>query len=266
MNKYWAIKNKADESAEIFIYGDISKEKWNESDVSGKSFLDELKSLNANKINLHINSAGGDVFEALAIYNTLKNFSGEVYCYIEGICASAATVISAGCTRVSMAENSLFMIHNPLVGLMGFYDEPTIDKVKNSLLKVKATLIKTYQIRTNKTDEEISELLDAETWYTAEEALENNFVDEILGVVDSDFDNAKKILYVNNLMVDCRKFDTAQIKNRIDKPPLVNAAQSYISKVIVDNLNSGAEGLADSIPHTPDKNKQTADLIAKFLK
>ena len=211
--KFW---NKSAETADIFIYGDITSEKWDETETTAKSFVDDLKSFGGRDVTIHLNSGGGDCFAALAIYNTLKNYSGKVNVSIEGLCASAATIIACGGSKITIAANSLMMIHNPSVGLSGYFDEIDIDKVKNSLSAVKSTLIQTYQTRTGKNESELDKLLSAETWFTAAEAIENGFADEILGEISSQFDDAKKILFVNKLSVDCRKFDCKKIGEKVE--------------------------------------------------
>lgn len=218
--KFW---NKSAESADIFIYGEIVSEKLFDEDTTAKSFVDDLKSFGGADVTIHLNSGGGDCFAALAIYNTLKQYSGAVNISIEGLCASAATIIACGGSRVTIAANSLMMIHNPSVGLAGYFDEIDIGKVQNSLSAVKSTLIQTYQARTGKSERELAKLLDNETWYTAQEAVENGFADEVLGEISSQYDASKQVLFVNKLSVDCRKFDCTQLKAKI-----------YRSKVTVD--------------------------------
>lgn len=213
MKKFW---NKADETNEIFIYGEIVSESWLDSDVTAKSFADDLKSFGGKDVTLRINSGGGDVFAAVAISNVIKSYKGKVKCFIDGLAASAATIITCACDSVSIAKNALFMVHNPEVWLAGSFDEKEISKVQNSLNAVKSSIVTTYTEKTGKTEKEISKLLDAETWYTAEEAKENNFVDEISGEVETKIDNAKKILFVNSLQVDCQKFDFEKIKNKLE--------------------------------------------------
>ena len=211
--KFW---NKSAESADIFIYGEIASEKLFDTDVTAKSFLEDLKSFGGSDVTLHINSGGGCCFNALAIYNTIKQYSGAVNVSIEGLCASAATIIAMGGSKITIAANSLMMIHNPSVGLAGYFDENDIGKVANSLSAVKSTLIQTYQARTGKSESELAKLLSAETWFTASEAVENGFADEILGEVSSQYDDSKQILFVNKMSVDCRKFDCRQLKSKMD--------------------------------------------------
>ena len=209
--KFW---NKSAESADIFIYGEIASEKLFDTDVTAKSFLDDLKSFGGSDVTIHLNSGGGDCFNALAIYNTIKQYSGAVNVSIEGLCASAATIIAMGGSKITIAANSLMMIHNPSVGLMGYFDENDIGKVANSLSAVKSTLIQTYQARTGKSERELAKLLSAETWFTASEAVENGFADEVLGEVSSQYDDSKQILFVNKMSVDCSKFDCNQLREK----------------------------------------------------
>lgn len=211
--KFW---NKSAESADIFIYGEIASEKLFDEDTTAKSFVDDLKSFGGADVTIHLNSGGGDCFAALAIYNTLKNYSGAVNISIEGLCASAATIIACGGSKITIAANSLMMIHNPSVGLAGYFDEIDIGKVQNSLSAVKSTLIQTYQARTGKTESELAKLLNNETWYTAQEAVENGFADEVLGEISSQYDASKQVLFVNKLSVDCRKFDCNQLRRKMD--------------------------------------------------
>lgn len=211
--KFW---NKSAESADIFIYGDITSEKWMDEDTSAKSFVDDLKSFGGADVTIHLNSGGGDCFAALAIYNTIKKYSGAVNVSIEGLCASAATIIACGGSKITIANNSLMMIHNPCVGLHGYFDEIDIGKVQNSLSAVKSTLIQTYQARTGKSESELAKLLNNETWYTAQEAVENGFADEVLGEISSQYDASKQVLFVNKLSVDCRKFDCNQLRRKMD--------------------------------------------------
>ena len=211
--KFW---NKSADSADIFIYGDIVTERWDETETTAKNFAEELRSFGGSDVTIHINSSGGDCFAALAIYNTIKQYTGAVNVSIEGLCASAATIIACGGSKVTIAANSLMMIHNPSVGLAGYFDESDLFKVQNSLNAVKSSILKTYKTRTGKSDGELEKLLSAETWFTAEESVENGFANEIFGEISSQYDDARKILFVNKLSVDCRKFDCKQLRSKID--------------------------------------------------
>lgn len=248
MKKFW---NKADETNEIFIFGEIVSESWFDSDVTAKSFADDLKSFGGKDVTLRINSGGGDVFAAVAISNVIKSYKGKVKCSIDGLAASAATIITCACDSVSIAKNALFMVHNPAVALFGFFDEKEISKVQNSLNAVKSSIVTTYTDKTGKTADEISKLLDAETWYTADEAKENNFVDEIVGEVETKIDDAKKILFVNSLQVDCKNFDFEKIKNKLEEKKMDD--KSLLAK-IKNLLGADVKPAVVEIKDTAEKN------------
>jgi len=251
LKKFW---NKAETTNEIFIFGEIVGEKLFDSDVTAKSFADDLKSFGGQKVTLHVNSGGGDVFAATAIANVIKNYSGEIFCTIEGIAASAATIITSACDKVSICNNALLMIHNPTVGLLGYYDEAEISKALSSLSAVKSSIVTTYIDKTGKTEAEISKLMDAETWYTAREALENKFVDEISGEVSAVLDSSKKMLFVNSLQVDCKNFDVQKIKNKLEVRNMQE--ESLLTKI--KNLLGG-----ESVSPEPEENPSVMDAINK---
>lgn len=207
MKKFW---NKAD--AEIFIYGDISAEKYSDADTTAKLFVDDLKTFKGKDLTLHVNSAGGDVFTALAIYNSLKNYSGKTTIQIDGLAASAASIVAMAGDKIKMAENALMMIHPPSVGLAGFYDAAELGKVSNSLNAVKDSIITTYETRTKKPRAELEKMVDAETWLTANDALAGNFIDEITGAVDAQFDNAQKLIFMNKVELSCADIDFEKVK------------------------------------------------------
>lgn len=207
MRKFW---NKA-EPNEIFIFGEITGEKWSDTDITAKSFADDLKTFNGEDVTIHINSVGGDVFAATAISNVIKNYSGNVTILIDGLCASAASLITCAGNTVKMAKNALMMIHNPTVGLFSYFDENELSKVTNALQAIKESIITTYEMRTKKTREEIETMLKAETWLSADEALGINLIDEITGEVEAQFDNSQKIIFMNHVKLDCGRYDLNRI-------------------------------------------------------
>ena len=95
---FWKFVNSTN-SADIYIYGEISSQKWDDSDVTAKDFVEDLNKAKNKNVTVHINSSGGDVFQALAIYNSLKNYEGQVTISVEGVCASAATIIACAGQR-----------------------------------------------------------------------------------------------------------------------------------------------------------------------
>ena len=174
MNKF-KISNKG-ETAEIYMYDEVGPS-WLGM-VGAKGLADELKAMSdVKEIRVNINSPGGDVFEGLSIYNLLVKHPAKIKVSIDGMAASIASIIAMAGDEIEMAENALMMIHNPWAITAGDADElrklaETMDQVKDSLLKV-------YADRTGGEAEEISDMMNAETWLSSAEALERGFATSI---------------------------------------------------------------------------------------
>ena len=200
--KFW---NKAEKTNDIYIYGDITSEAYGDADVTAKGFTDVLKKCKG-AVNVHVNSVGGDVFNALAIYNSLKQYESDVNIIIDGIAASAASLIICAGDNVKMASNALIMVHTPSVGLLGYYDAAELGKIQNSLIAVEGAILDTYKQRLPaKSHADIAKMVTAETYLTAEEAKELGFVDEITASVEMEVDDANKLLLVNKFELDCKQ-------------------------------------------------------------
>ncbi len=172
--------------AEIMVYGEICDYKWFENDVTATDFdkaIKKAKADGAEKLNIRINSPGGYVYQAVAMRSMLEAAAKDmdVYVNIEGLCASAATMLCCvqGVKKVSIAKGSEFMIHNPMTGIWGNYND--LMKEAEHLKAMADSCAKMYADKTGKTVEEMQSLMDAETWYTAEQAVEAGFADEIYG-------------------------------------------------------------------------------------
>lgn len=182
MSKFWKIKNEAGSAnVELYLYGQIAEGSWNENDKGAKEFADDLAACGGKNITLRINSPGGDIFAAQAIYNVLKAYPGKVTAHIDGICASAATVVACGVSKVIMPKNALYMIHNPMACVFDMLDAEALSKMADTLAKVKETVVNVYKDRAGgkMSVDEIIRFMDEETWMSAEEALEKGLIDEI---------------------------------------------------------------------------------------
>jgi ATP-dependent Clp endopeptidase proteolytic subunit ClpP len=160
----------------------IGEDFWTGGGVTAKSFQKELSDIKASQIDLHINSPGGVVFDGITIYNLIKQHPANVTTYIDGIAASIASVIALAGDKVIMAANALYMVHNPTGLAMGTASD--MRSLADVLDKVAGTMVGTYASKTGKADAEIRAMLDAETWMTADEALEHGFIDEISEEMD----------------------------------------------------------------------------------
>ena len=172
-NSWFQIQAKANNSATIIIYDEIGG--WG---ITAKRFAEELRDLgNVQNIEMRIHSPGGDVFEGMTIYNLLKGCSAYITCYIDGLAASMGSVIAMAADKIIMPENGFMMIHKPWGGQMG--DAEDMRKYADLLDKVESTLLASYVNKTGKTEDEISNLLAEETWFTGSEAVEAGFADEL---------------------------------------------------------------------------------------
>jgi ATP-dependent Clp endopeptidase proteolytic subunit ClpP len=171
---WYAISAKADTSqTEISIFDEIGF--WG---ISAKQFISDLKNVPANhQIVLRIHSPGGEVFDGNAIANALKRHPGGYVAQIEGLAASMATVISLGGQPVKMAENGFYMIHNPWGMAVG--DAADMRDQAELLDKIQTGIVNAYAAKSGQTPEQIQQWMDSETWFTAQEAKDAGFVDEI---------------------------------------------------------------------------------------
>ena len=180
----WEITNHNDNEAEILLYDDIANfddDKWGY--ISAKGLIHKIKALgNIQNITLRINSNGGNVFQAQAMYNFLRTHPANVTVRIDGIAASAASLVAMAGNKIIMPENSFMMIHNPAGGVMG--ESGDMREVADILDKIRDMIANAYVARTGQEREKIISLMDAATWMTANEAHELNFCDEVEKAVE----------------------------------------------------------------------------------
>ena len=184
--KFWAWKNQADTGSggndsgsarELELYGTIAEESWFDDDITPAMFKEELFA-GSGPITVWINSPGGDCVAASQIYTMLMDYRGDVTVKIDGIAASAASVIAMAGTEVLMAPTALMMIHNPATIAMG--DHEDMQKAIEMLDEVKESIINAYEIKTSLSRAKLSHLMDAETWMNANKAVELGFADGVL--------------------------------------------------------------------------------------
>lgn len=204
----------------LFLNGTIAEESWFDDDVTPQLFKDELMSGDGN-ITVWINSPGGDCVAAAQIYNMLMDYPHDVTVKIDGIAASAASVIAMAGTKVLMSPVSMMMIHNPAT--VAFGDHTEMQKAIEMLDSVKESIINAYELRTGMSRTKLAHLMDAETWMDANKAVELGFADDVLKRSDTEDVEAPAVsmLYskanvVNSLM------DKIATKCRIEQKSEVN--------------------------------------------
>ena len=186
MKKFWNWKSRkirdqasGEEVNErvLFLNGTIAEESWFDDDVTPALFKQELDSGSGN-ITVWINSPGGDVFAAAQIYNMLMDYKGDVTVRIDGLAASAATMIAMAGGTVEMSPVGMFMIHNPSTAVIGNTKE--MQAAIQMLDEVKDSIINAYELKTGLPRQQLSDLMDAESWMNAKKAVELGFADKIL--------------------------------------------------------------------------------------
>ena len=178
MRKFWNWASDSDtQSRTLYLNGVIAEESWFEDDVTPKAFKEELIS-GEGDIEVWINSPGGDCIAASQIYNMLMDYKGNVTVKIDGIAASAASVIAMAGTEVLMGPTSLMMIHNPFTVAIG--DSEEMQKAIGMLDEVKESIVNAYEIKTGLSRPRLSHLMDAETWLNANKAIELGFADALM--------------------------------------------------------------------------------------
>lgn len=211
MKKFWDWKIitdtdpvKDDERTErvLFLNGTIAAESWFDDDVTPALFRNELESDDGD-ITVWINSPGGDCVAAAQLYNMLMDYKGNVTVKIDGIAASAATVIAMAGTKVLMSPVSMMMVHNPATIAIG--DKSEMKKAIDMLSEVKESIMNAYEIKTGMSRTKHSHLMDDETWMDAHKAVELGFADEIMRREENNicnFENYEPVLYSRNIAVN----------------------------------------------------------------
>ena len=186
MKKFWNWKTRTVTNQEtqeqiqertLFLNGTIAEESWFDDDVTPQLFKNELNS-GSGDVTVWINSPGGDCVEAAQIYNMLMDYKGSVTVKIDGIAASAASVIAMAGTKVLVSPVSMLMIHNPMTAAFGNSDE--MQRAIEMLGSVNDSIINAKEIKTGLSRAKLSHLMDAETWMDANKAVELGFADEII--------------------------------------------------------------------------------------
>lgn len=211
----------------LFLNGTIAEDSWFDDDVTPQMFKEELMD-GSGDITVWINSPGGDCVAAAQIYNMLREYDGNVTVKIDGIAASAASVIAMAGDKVLMSPVSMMMIHNPMT--IAFGDSGEMQKAIDMLAGVKDSIINAYELKTGLSRTRLSHLMDAETWMDANKAIELGFADEIIkknSAVDLEVPQISmlysKTAVVNSLMDKIAEKCRIQQKNETENDNKVKA-------------------------------------------
>lgn len=162
---------------DIYVYGDIG-ESWSLDYTTAKDLADKLNEANGDDVTIHVNSGGGDVFDANTMAELIRSYKGRTTTVIEGFAASAASYFALTADEVKMGRSALMMIHNPYARCVG--DAEEMRKTGDMLDKVRDTIVNQYESKTGMGRSDIESMMDAETYMSAERALELGFVDSVI--------------------------------------------------------------------------------------
>lgn len=269
---FWSFRNVAGENTapELILYGDIASETWWGDEVTPRQFTEELNALGSvPEIVVRINSGGGDVFAANAIYTRLKDNPAKIRVKIDGWAASAATIVAMAGDVIEIPGNGVFMVHDPAIGLLGYFNETDLAKVSEELKVIKQSIVNGYALKTGKTAEEIAAIMAAETWYDGKQAVDAGFCDKIMfGAAETTVEDTAKII-VNRVSLDISRFPNLPVS-------LLNrcATQNHTQNDFSDNQTKSkrSEEKMDKIEDIktvdslkaafPELTKQIADAAA----
>lgn len=219
----------------LFLNGTIAEDSWFDDDVTPQMFKEELMDGSGN-ITVWINSPGGDCVAAAQIYNMLREYEGNVTVKIDGIAASAASVIAMAGDKVLMSPVSMMMIHNPMTIAFGDFSE--MQKAIDMLAGVKDSIINAYEIKTGLSRVKLAHLMDAETWMDANKAIELGFADGIIqrnGAVDMEVPQVS-MLYSKTAVVNSLKERIVE-KCRIEQKEVTTETNKVKADSLMSRLN-----------------------------
>lgn len=223
-SRWWNwVKDETSETRILYLDGAIAEESWLEDDVTPAVFKSELMN-GTGDITIWINSPGGDCVAASQIYSMLMDYSGSVTVKIDGIAASAASVIAMAGSKVLMAPTAMLMIHNPLTVAIG--DSAEMQKAISMLDEVKESIINAYEIKTSLSRAKLAHLMDAETWMNVNKAIEYGFAD---GALEDGKKRNQKELNLENFCFS-RRAVTNSLLNKLTKPQITE------KKISVESL------------------------------
>ena len=258
MKNWYAINNKTEGVLNISLHDEIGM--WG---ISASDFISDLRAnQNVKSINLSIHSPGGSVLDGLAIYNALKAHPAKIYGHVEGIAASAASFILMAADSISMPEDAFIMIHNAHGGAMG--DSSDLREMADVMDKLQDSIVNIYEKRTGIDREQLAEMMQAETWMNATDALENGFIDTITDSINV----AAKIGVFNKYF----KSMPVQNSNDIEGIKTFEDFENYLinscncSRRLAKSLCNRAESLTviDSSDDPGEDFSELSDGLARF--
>ena len=220
LTAYNITENEEEDSAEITMYGEVVKDRprgfWTGKEdtrlyIVLNEFLGDLdKVKNRSKVTVRINSPGGDLYAGLAIMNRLSELKGEVVTIVDGLAASAASIIMQGGKTRKMHKGSMVMVHGASLFLYGSYNKVKLDEASKQLNAANKAALEAYVQRTGLEKDEVEKLIAKTEWMTGQEAVDKGFADELIdtGSVTMSISEDKAYMMVNGVMIPTMGFET----------------------------------------------------------
>lgn len=253
--RFWNIVQESEEEAEITIYGEIVERRptdcWTGEPLDGlfttpEGFLEDLARVkDTRNITVRINSVGGDLYTAIGISNRLKELAGNTVAVIDGIAASAATVIAMGCNLIKAYPGSLFMVHEAMTTLVGAYNHRELMEVNKRLEAANAAAAETYHSKTKLGIEKIRNIMAKESWMTGRKAKEDGWIDEVIEGDDPEMSLSAdgKMLTVNGITMSVTSFSNMPAIIPVTAVPGIRCAMQQ-------------QGIPDAVANKPKEMKE----------
>lgn len=269
--KFYNFENNSNNTANLYIYGTITSWRWDEEDVSAQSFKSDLEALgDIDTLNVHINSNGGEVFQGIAIYNLLKQHKATINVYIDGVAASIASVIAMAGDKIYIPQTAVMMIHNCSTYAKG--NSKYLRKTADDMDKIMEALKASYMSRVKISKDKLQELLDEESYLTADECIEMGFADEIIEDIEQNIETAAstniynlvmKLKEKDRIITKTKEINTEEIAEKICQNidnKISKSINELEQKLIKGTLKEEPKGLLNN------QNKEKNDnLIVSFL-
>lgn len=214
------------DTTEITIYGDIGESWWGES-TSANDIKNALNDVSTNTITIRLNSPGGDAFDGITIYNQLKNHNAKVIVYVDGLAASAASIIAMAADELIMNTGSMLMIHEASTFTWG--TKADIKKTLNALEGIDKSIADIYMTRYSGERAELENMVESETWFTANEAVEVGLADKVNETTNDDetFENLKSMIF--NLQSELDQLKNQKPQNEPTPAPKQNLSKLFLN-------------------------------------
>ena len=255
-------------TADLFIFGEITSWRWYDGDVSASSFQKDLESIGqVDTLNIHINSCGGNVFEGIAIFNLIKQYNANKNVYIDGIAGSIASVIAMAGDNIYMSNTSIIMIHNCWTWTSGNAED--LRKTADDMDKVMKALKNAYLAKVNIKEERLQELLDEESYLTADECLEMGFCSEII-----EYDEEEQALSASskgyyNLVMQIKELKKQKAKSEEIETTTLSDKQmnEIVEKVLAEMQNNNTKNNQDEDEQEEKNNNDLSknSFVSSFL-